>query len=286
MIPDTSFIEKMKRDLVGLVITHAHEDHIGAVADVWPKLGCQLYATRFAAELLQTKRLSEPGAPEVPIKIVPQGGKVETRAVFGRIHRHGAFHSGKLRARHQDPAWRSCFIQAIGKSTQSPALARRPMKSGCRDRRRRRSRARLRFHQYLARGRQPVGRRCGGSAARRHRGSRPGRVVVTTFASNVARIRAVAEAASAAGRNVVLVGRAMERVVSVARECGYLDGVAGFSRRRRLCPSAARQGRADRDRKPGRKPGGHRAHLGGGASGGDAERRRQGHFLVAHDPRQ
>ncbi len=55
-----------------------------------------------------------------------------------------------------------------------------------------------------------------------------GRVVVTTFASNVARIRAVAEAASAAGRHVVLVGRAMERVVSVARECGYLDGVPDF----------------------------------------------------------
>lgn len=56
----------------------------------------------------------------------------------------------------------------------------------------------------------------------------PGRVVVTTFASNVARIRAVAEAAMAAQRNVVLVGRAMERVVAVARECGYLDGVADF----------------------------------------------------------
>ncbi len=55
-----------------------------------------------------------------------------------------------------------------------------------------------------------------------------GRVVVTTFASNVARIRAVAEAAMAAQRNVVLVGRAMERVVAVARECGYLDGIPEF----------------------------------------------------------
>ncbi len=55
-----------------------------------------------------------------------------------------------------------------------------------------------------------------------------GRVAVTTFASNVARLRAVADAAKAAGREVVVVGRAMERVVQVARETGYLDGVQNF----------------------------------------------------------
>jgi ribonuclease J len=59
-------------------------------------------------------------------------------------------------------------------------------------------------------------------------GNAPGRVVVTTFASNVARIRAVAEAAMAAKRTVVLVGRAMERIVAVARDCGYLDGIPDF----------------------------------------------------------
>ena len=58
--------------------------------------------------------------------------------------------------------------------------------------------------------------------------SAKGRVVVTTFASNVARLRAVAEAAEAAGRTVVVVGRAMERTIEVARECGYLDGVPLF----------------------------------------------------------
>src|SRR6185437_10429834 len=58
--------------------------------------------------------------------------------------------------------------------------------------------------------------------------SAPGRVAVTTFASNVARIRAVADAALAAGREVVVVGRAMERIVQVARETGYLEGVQEF----------------------------------------------------------
>ena len=231
MIPDTGFIEKMKQDLVGLVITHAHEDHIGAVADVWPKLGCQLYATRFAAELLQTKRLSEPGAPEVPIKIVPQGGQSRTRAVFGRIHRHGPFDSGKLRARHQRRRLGSCFIRATGRSTRSPALARRPTKSGCgRSATKACSPSSAIPTNILREGVSPSEGDVAG-ALRDVIAASTGRVVVTTFASNVARIRAVAEAASAAQRNVVLVGRAMERVVSVARDCGYLDGVPDSSRR-------------------------------------------------------
>ena len=71
----------------------------------------------------------------------------------------------------------------------------------------------------------------------------PRRVAVTTFASHVGRLRAVADAARAADREVVVVGRAMERVVQVARETGYLDGVQPFPQRRQLRLSAARQSR-------------------------------------------
>ena len=52
ILPDLSFIEKHRADLLGLVITHAHEDHVGAIAALWPRLGCPVYATRFAAGLL------------------------------------------------------------------------------------------------------------------------------------------------------------------------------------------------------------------------------------------
>jgi Beta-lactamase superfamily domain len=76
ILPDIAFIEKVKRDLVGIVITHAHEDHIGALIDLWPRLGVRVYATRFAAGLLEARRLSEPGAPDIPIEIVEQGGRV------------------------------------------------------------------------------------------------------------------------------------------------------------------------------------------------------------------
>ena len=76
ILPDVKFVEKIKKDLVGIIITHAHEDHIGALAELWPRLGVKVYATRFAAGLLEARRLNEPGAPKIPIEIVAQGGHV------------------------------------------------------------------------------------------------------------------------------------------------------------------------------------------------------------------
>jgi ribonuclease J len=227
MIPDTSFIEKMKQDLVGLVITHAHEDHIGAVADVWPKIGCQLYATRFAAELLRAKRLSEPGAPEVPIKVVPQGARIEIGpfSVEFVAMAHSIPESCALAIRTplgvilHSGDWKIDAEPGLGAPTDEKRLSaigdEGVLALVCDS------------TNILREGISPSE----GDVARNLReiiGKSRGRVVVTTFASNVARIRAVAEAASAAGRNIVLVGRAMERVISVARECGYLDGIPDF----------------------------------------------------------
>ena len=76
IMPDLSFIEKAKKNLVGIVITHAHEDHIGALAELWPDLGAPVYMTRFAAGLVEARRLGEPGAPEIPLKVVELGEKV------------------------------------------------------------------------------------------------------------------------------------------------------------------------------------------------------------------
>jgi len=73
VLPDLSFVEKIGRDLLGLLITHAHEDHIGALAALWPKLRCRVFATPFAAGLIETRRLSEPGAPNVEITRVGPG---------------------------------------------------------------------------------------------------------------------------------------------------------------------------------------------------------------------
>ena len=65
-MPDMRFIEQRRGDLLGIIITHAHEDHIGALMDLWPRLQAPVYATPFAASLLEIRRFNEPGAHEDP----------------------------------------------------------------------------------------------------------------------------------------------------------------------------------------------------------------------------
>ena len=227
IIPDISFIEKMRADLVGLVITHGHEDHIGAVADLWPRLGCPVYATRFAAALLEAKRLAEPGAPDVQITVVAQGAAIaigpfdvefiamahsipESSALAIRTPLGTILHSGD---------WKIDAAPGIGKPTDAKRLAAIGAEGVL---------ALVSDSTNILREGVSPSEADVGKTLRDIVGSASGRVVVTTFASNVARIRAVAEAAMAAKRTVVLVGRAMERVVAVARECGYLDGIPDF----------------------------------------------------------
>lgn len=227
IVPDISFVEKIKQDLVGLIVTHAHEDHIGAVADLWPRLGCRIYATRFAAELFQSKQLAEPGAADVPIEIVAQGAtlaiepfRVEFVAVAHSIPESCALAIGTpLGTVLHSGDWKIDPDPGLGKPTDAKrlqAIGDGGVLALISD-----------STNILREGVSPSEAEVA-KTLREIIASAPGRVVVTTFASHVARIRAVAEAATAAQRNVVLVGRAMERVVAVARECGYLDGLPEF----------------------------------------------------------
>src|SRR5229473_1048653 len=75
ILPDIRYLIEERRNLLGLVLTHAHEDHFGALIDLWPKLQLPVYATGFTAALLQAKRESEPGAPAIPVNVVPLGGR-------------------------------------------------------------------------------------------------------------------------------------------------------------------------------------------------------------------
>src|SRR5215831_2882261 len=65
IMPDIRLLAEERRNVVGIVLTHAHEDHFGAIIDLWPKLQLPIYATPFTAALLEAKRLAEPGAPEI-----------------------------------------------------------------------------------------------------------------------------------------------------------------------------------------------------------------------------
>src|SRR5579872_4739920 len=75
ILPDIRYLVEERKNLAGLVLTHAHEDHFGAIIDLWPRLKLPIYATPFTAALLEAKRASEPGAPEIPVTVVPLGGR-------------------------------------------------------------------------------------------------------------------------------------------------------------------------------------------------------------------
>src|SRR5258705_11083266 len=76
-MPDISFLEKERNNLIGLVLTHAHEDHFGAIIDLWPKLKCPIYATKFSAALFQAKCNSERNPPKIPVTVVPSDGGID-----------------------------------------------------------------------------------------------------------------------------------------------------------------------------------------------------------------
>src|SRR6476661_2554564 len=227
VVPDIRFLVEERKNLAGLVITHGHEDHIGAIIDLWPRLKVPIFATPFTAALLEAKRQGEPGAPEIPVTIVPAGGRVtvgpfdvdyvqvahsipESHALIIRTPMGTVLHTGdwkidptpvlgpptdeaKLRAVGDEGV-----LALIGDSTNAVREGRSPSEADV--------------------------AKCLAELIR----NAPARVAVTTFASNVSRLRSVADAARACGREIVLVGRAMERIVQVARETGYLEGVQEF----------------------------------------------------------
>jgi ribonuclease J len=227
VVPDTSFIEKLAANLVGLVATHSHEDHIGAILDLWPRLGCVVFATRFTAGMLESKRVGDPAAPDVPVTIVAQGARlalgpfdVELVAVAHSIPEACALAiRSPLGTVIHTGDWKIDPEPGLGKPTDSRRLAEigaEGVLAVVSD-----------STNILRDGFSPSEGEVGRTLHKLVSEAR-GLVVITTFASNVARMRAVAAAAKAAGRVVVAVGRSMERVAAVARDCGYLDDVEEF----------------------------------------------------------
>src|ERR1700693_6402510 len=75
IFPDIRYLVEERKNILGIVLTHAHEAHFGALLDLWPRLKVPVYATPFTAALLEAKRHGEPGAPEIPVTIVPLRGR-------------------------------------------------------------------------------------------------------------------------------------------------------------------------------------------------------------------
>ena len=227
ILPDVRFLVEQRKNLLGLVLTHAHEDHFGALIDLWPRLKVPIYGTPFTAALLEAKRLSEPEAAVIPVHVVPLNARFalgpfdiefvnmahsipESNGLIIRTPLGRVLHTGD---------WKIDPTPVLGPPTDEAKL-RALGNEGCL--------ALIGDSTNAVReGRSPSETDVARTLAELIR-SAPRRVAVTTFASNVARIHAVAEAAAACDREVILVGRAMERIAQVARETGYLQGIRDF----------------------------------------------------------
>jgi ribonuclease J len=227
IMPDVRFLQEERANFLGLILTHAHEDHFGALLDLWPRLKLSVYATPFTAALLQAKREGEANAPDIPLNVVPLGSRFalgpfdiqlvsmshsipESNALIIRTPVGAVLHTGDWKI-DPDPGvppatdegklrelGREGCLAVIGDSTNAIREGRSPSEADV--------------------------AKCLAELIR----SAPRRVAVTTFASNVARMRAVAQAAAFCDREVVVVGRAMNRIAQVARETGYLEGIKEF----------------------------------------------------------
>ncbi|MGJ4944401.1 ribonuclease J [Bradyrhizobium sp. HKCCYLS1011] len=227
IMPNIGFLEKERNNLVGLVLTHAHEDHFGAIIDLWPRLQCPIYATKFSAALFEAKCEAERNPPKIPVTVIPSGGRVDI----------GPFNVEFIPVAHSIPESHALAIHTeVGTvlHTGDWKLDPTPILGPPTDEKRLRELGDAGLLALIGdstnavrEGRSPSEAEVAKTIAELVKGAK-GRVAVTTFASNVARIRAVADAAREADREVVVVGRAMDRVVQVARETGYLEGVQNF----------------------------------------------------------
>lgn len=228
LLPDPKFLVGKKKKLHGLIITHAHEDHIGAVAHLWPRLKCPLYCTKFTAEILKKKLAEFPDCKGAKVTIV--GGRdiieigpfsvqflavthsvPETASLFIRTPYGNVLHSGDW---NLDPApvigqptneqdfrdlGKEGVLAYVGDSTNAPVMGR--------------SGSEMNVQKGLA---EVI------------KANDTGAIVVTIFSSNVGRIHSICKAAEANGRSVGVIGRSLHRMISAAKTCGYLNDIQEF----------------------------------------------------------
>lgn len=221
VLPDLRFIEEERGALAGIILTHAHEDHYGAVVDLWERLRAPIYATPFTAGMLRAKLAENGGATRPSITVVEMGSRFKV----------GPFDVELVTMAHSIPEPSGVAIRTphgIIFHTADWKLDRTPLVGDPTDEEKIRSFAGEGVRALVCdstnafrEGRSPSETEVAESLKTIIAGAKR-RVAVTTFASNVARIRAIADAAKATRRHLVVAGRAMHRVIQVAIDTGYL----------------------------------------------------------------
>ncbi len=227
MMADPAFIEERLDQLDGLVLTHAHEDHLGAVAHLWPRLRCPIFATPFTADILAHKLNEADLADEADVTVIPLGGTFsvgpfdlelitlthsipEPNAIAIRTPVGTVLHTGD---------WKFDPDPVVGEVSDEAALQRLGEEGTlaivCD--------STNVFSSGQSGSEGDLLESLSGLIA-----GLKGRVVVTCFASNVARLETIAAAAAANDRDVVLAGRALWRFSEVGRAHGCLKDTAAF----------------------------------------------------------
>jgi len=227
VLPDIRFAIGEKHNLLGMFITHAHEDHYGAVKDLWPKLRVPLYASPFTAGLLEAKGDYDDSGDPIPVKNLQVGMKVtvgpftiepvevahsipEPMALIIRTPLGNVVHTGDWKI---DPG------PTMGKGTDEAkfrAIGDEGVLALVCDSTNAQREGESPSELEVSKGLQDIIERA------------EGRVAITTFSSNVGRIKSIAMAAEQAGREVLLLGTSMRRTTEVARDLGLMEGIKPF----------------------------------------------------------
>ncbi len=222
--PDPGFIIDKKDDLLGIVLTHAHEDHIGAISHIWPDLKCNIYATPFTAVLIKEKFKEKKIDITKNLKIVDLNGSIKLGSfniefvtlTHSILEPNGLsiktpvgtiLHTGdwkvdpnpligeKVNEKKLKEIGNEKVLAMICDSTNIFNLGRAGSESDVRD-------SLLKIMSLKSK-----------------------RIVVTSFASNVARMESIFYCAEKINREISLVGRSMNRIFKAARQCGYLKNI-------------------------------------------------------------
>ncbi|MEL7481865.1 MAG: ribonuclease J [Pseudomonadota bacterium] len=221
---DPSYLDG--EDVDGIILTHAHEDHIGAVGLLWPRFRAPVYATPFTAELARAKLL-ERGVEEKHLKTVPIAANIEIgpftvefvplthsipemQALAIRTPLGLVLHTGDWKIDPKPQVGEDIATETLIGLGDEGVLAMVCDSTNV-------------FEEGEAGSEGSVR-----EALKNLVSSLDGKVIVTTFASNVARVESIVMAAEAAGRHVCLVGRSMHKVTSAAKVAGMLKGVRDF----------------------------------------------------------
>ncbi len=225
LLPDPEFLEQHRDELKGIIITHAHEDHIGAMPYIWERLQCPIYASPFTAAVLRRK--FEERNLNVAINIVDPGDTAKI----------GGFEAQFVAVSHSVPDTCSLIIKTsegrvvhsgdwnldpspvTGKPTDAEAFkaaGKEGVLAYVGDSTNAEVNGRSGSEADVATGLEKEFKKC------------EGKIAVTTFSSNIGRVISIAKAAKACDRQVAVIGRSLHRMIGCARDCGMMDGVPDF----------------------------------------------------------